>query len=100
MTAQRLVLVGGIPDGVWSCAWCAAELTSGVITHKDDCRWIEEIRAAERERIVAELRNRASSERDEAITTRSPSAADRHIHAATALDAAADLLDGDTDVVA
>jgi len=56
--------------------------------------------AAERARILAELRNRASSERDEAITTRSPSAADRHIHAATALDAAADLLDGDTDVVA
>jgi hypothetical protein len=50
--------------------------------------------AAARDRIRAELRNRAASERDEAITSRSPSAAERHIHAAAALDAAADLLDG------
>ena len=43
---QRLVLIGDYPDGIWSCAWCAAKLTDGVITHREDCLWIAQIREA------------------------------------------------------
>jgi hypothetical protein len=53
---QRLVLVGSYPDAVWTCAWCEAELSDGFITHWDDCRWLAEIAAAERERLLTELR--------------------------------------------
>ncbi len=56
MTAQRLALTGGYPDGVWSCAWCAAELADGGIAHREDCRWIADIaakaHAAQRERLA------------------------------------------------
>ena len=52
MIAQRLVFIGGYPDGIWSCAWCAAELNEAEIIHRDNCRWIAEIAAAERERIA------------------------------------------------
>jgi hypothetical protein len=55
-TIQPLALVGGYPGGVWTCAWCAAELGDGAkIRHRDDCRWIADIAAqaaaAERERL-------------------------------------------------
>ncbi len=48
-TRQRLAFITS--GGVWTCAWCAAELANGAITHRDDCRWIAEIAAAERQRI-------------------------------------------------
>ena len=51
MIKQRLVLIGGYPGGVWSCSWCAAELADGGITHRDDCAWLAEVRAAEQERL-------------------------------------------------
>lgn len=50
--AQRLVLIGGYPGAVWTCAWCAAPLTESVITHRGDCAWIAELRAAEQERLT------------------------------------------------
>ena len=49
MITQRLVLNG---DSVWSCAWCAAELAGEGIAHREDCRWVDEIRAAERKRLL------------------------------------------------
>ncbi len=53
MTGQQLVLTGGCPDGAWSCSRCAAELAGGAIAHREDCRWIADIRAAGRERCAA-----------------------------------------------
>lgn len=32
------------PDGVWTCAWCAAGLNGSKIQHRENCRWIAEIR--------------------------------------------------------
>jgi hypothetical protein len=50
MTVQRLgFLTSG---GVWCCARCAAELTESTITHRDDCRFVADIAAAERDRII------------------------------------------------
>src|SRR5262245_25812135 len=49
--AQRLVLAGE----VWACSWCAAPLHNSVIIHRDDCRWLAEIAAAEREHMQAGL---------------------------------------------
>jgi hypothetical protein len=53
---QRLALVGGYPGGVWACAWCAAELSDGSITHRGDCRFLAEVAehaaAAERARLA------------------------------------------------
>ena len=43
MIRQRLALVGGYPGGVWTCRSCSAELCDGVITHRDDCRFIGDI---------------------------------------------------------
>jgi transcriptional regulator with XRE-family HTH domain len=34
---QRLVLAGGYPGGVWTCAGCRAELTEGRIAHTAGC---------------------------------------------------------------
>jgi hypothetical protein len=42
---QRLALTNGSLGAVWSCAWCAAELAGEGIAHREDCRWIAEIRA-------------------------------------------------------
>jgi hypothetical protein len=40
MTRQPFVLV----DEVWTCAWCAAGLYNSAIMHRDDCRWIADLR--------------------------------------------------------
>ena len=37
MITQKLVLEGGYPDGVWTCAGCPAELTEGLLTHYNNC---------------------------------------------------------------
>ena len=34
---QRLVLDGGLWDGVWTCAGCSAPLTEGLIAHAAGC---------------------------------------------------------------
>jgi hypothetical protein len=49
VTVQRLALTNGSLGAVWSCAWCAAELGAAGIVHRDDCAWLGEVRAAQRE---------------------------------------------------
>lgn len=51
--AQRLVFV----NEVWTCSWCAAPLNESVITHRDGCRWLAEITAAEREQLFTTIRH-------------------------------------------
>lgn len=61
MTSQRLILDGGYPDGLWSCAGCKAVLTEGVLEHPGDCAEMARVCADERERLVQLARKRLGS---------------------------------------